>query len=149
MELARSHLEKASHRMKKHADQRRRPLEFQAGDPVMVKLLPQDRKFLRGRDPRLLQKYEGPLKIVKKIGKVAYRVDPPSWLKVHPVFHVSMLKPYFADKTDPSRGESNRPGLKQRAEGKKSVEAILADRVVTASRKQHQEFLVKWAGRDP
>ncbi|KAK3039638.1 hypothetical protein RJ639_027229 [Escallonia herrerae] len=60
----------------------------------MVKLLPQDHKFLRGRDSRLLQKYEGPLTILKKIGKMAYKVDPPHWQssQLHPVFHVTSRK---------------------------------------------------------
>ncbi|KAK3003093.1 hypothetical protein RJ639_018594 [Escallonia herrerae] len=77
IDLAHSYLEKAARRMKKHADKNRRSQEFNVGDKVMVKLLPQDRKFLRGRDSRLLHKYEGPLTIVKKIGKMAYKVDPP------------------------------------------------------------------------
>ncbi|KAK3009462.1 hypothetical protein RJ639_014219 [Escallonia herrerae] len=77
IDLAHSYLEKAARRMKKHADKNRRSQEFNVGNKVMVKLLPQDRKFLRGRDSRLLQKYEGPLTIVKKIGKMAYKVDPP------------------------------------------------------------------------
>ncbi|KAK3007082.1 hypothetical protein RJ639_016941 [Escallonia herrerae] len=60
IDLAHSYLEKAARRMKKHADKNRRSQEFSVGDKVMVKLLPQDRKSLRGRDSRLLQKYEGP-----------------------------------------------------------------------------------------
>ncbi|KAK2981405.1 hypothetical protein RJ640_028930 [Escallonia rubra] len=134
--------------MKKHADKNRRSQEFNVGDKVMVKLLPQDRKFLRGRDSRLLQKYEGPLTIVKKIGKMAYKVDPPNWWsrQLHPIFHVSMLKPFYEDTADPSRGQIRRPGLKPKVAGKRVAEAILNDRVITASRKRHQEYLVKWQG---
>ncbi|KAK3005022.1 hypothetical protein RJ639_015587 [Escallonia herrerae] len=108
IDLAHSYLEKAARRMKKHADKNMRSQEFNVGDKVMVKLLPQDRKFLRGRDSRLLQKYEGPLTIVKKIGKRAYKVDPPHWwsCQLHPVFHVSMLKPFYEDTADPSGAKS-------------------------------------------
>ncbi|KAK2993561.1 hypothetical protein RJ640_003533 [Escallonia rubra] len=143
IDLAQSYLEKAARRMKKHADKNRRSQEFNVGEKVMVKLLPQDRKFLRGRDSRLLQKYEGPLTIVKKIGKMAYKVDPPNWWsrQLHPVFHVSMLKPFYEDTADPSRGQIKRPGLKPKAAGKRVAEAILNDRVITASRKRHQEYL--------
>ncbi|KAK3037503.1 hypothetical protein RJ639_030311 [Escallonia herrerae] len=74
IDLAHSYLEKAARRMKKHSDKNRRSQEFNVGDKVMVKLLPQDRKFLRGRDSHLLQKYEGPLTIMKKIGKMAYKL---------------------------------------------------------------------------
>ncbi|KAK2999800.1 hypothetical protein RJ639_023064 [Escallonia herrerae] len=134
--------------MKKHADKNRKSQEFNVGDKVMVKLLPQDCKFLRGRDSRLLQKYEGPLTIVKKIGKMAYKVDPPHWwsCQLHPIFHVSMLKPFYEDTADPSRGQITRQGLKPKAAGKRVAEAILNDRVITASRKCHQEYLVKWQG---
>ncbi|KAK2982534.1 hypothetical protein RJ640_023750 [Escallonia rubra] len=144
IDLAHSYLEKAARRMKKHADKNRRSQEFNVGDKVMVKLLPQDHKFLRGRDSRLLQKYEGPLTIVKKIGKMAYKVDPPNWWsrQLHPVFHVSMLKPFYEDTSDPSRGQIRRPGLKPKAAGKRVAEAILNDRVITASRKRHQEYLL-------
>ncbi|KAK3040020.1 hypothetical protein RJ639_027331 [Escallonia herrerae] len=120
IDLAHSYLEKAARRMKKHADKNRISQEFNVGDKVMVKLLPQDRKFLRGRDSRLLQKYEGPLTIVKKIGKMAYKVDPPHWWsrQLHPIFHVSMLKPFYEDTADPSRGQIKRQGLKPKAAGK-------------------------------
>ncbi|KAK3018196.1 hypothetical protein RJ639_002889 [Escallonia herrerae] len=148
IDLAHSYLEKVARRMKKYADKNRRSQEFNVGNKVMVKLLPQDRKFLRGRDSRLLQKYEGPLTIVKKIGKMAYKVDPPHWWshQLHPVFHVSMLKPFYEDTSDPSRGQIRRQGLKPKAAGKRVAEAILNDRVITASRKCHQEYLVKWQG---
>ncbi|KAK3033183.1 hypothetical protein RJ639_036975 [Escallonia herrerae] len=148
IDLAHSYLEKAAKRMKKHANKNRRSQEFNVGDKVMVKLLPQDLKFLRGRDSRLLQKYEGPLTIVKKIGKMAYKVDPPHWWssQLHPVFHVSMLKPFYEDTADPSRGQIKRQGLKPKATGKRVTEAILNDRVIIASRKRHQEYLVKWQG---
>ncbi|KAK3018411.1 hypothetical protein RJ639_004710 [Escallonia herrerae] len=139
---------KAARRMKKHADKNRRSQEFNVGDKVMVKLLPQDHKFLRGRDSRLLQKYEGPLTIVKKIGKMAYKVDLPHWWsrQLHPVFHASMLKPFYEDTADPSRGQIKRQGLKPKATRKRVAEAILNDRVITAFHKRHQEYLVKWQG---
>ncbi|KAK2987587.1 hypothetical protein RJ640_027888 [Escallonia rubra] len=54
IDLAHSYLERAAKRMKKHAEKNRRSQEFNVDDKVMVKLLPQDRKFLRGRDSRLL-----------------------------------------------------------------------------------------------
>ncbi|KAI3462633.1 hypothetical protein Pfo_019296 [Paulownia fortunei] len=110
-DLARSCLEKARRRMKKWADERRRPQEFNIGDPVLVKLLPQQFKALRGMHKGLVRRYEGPFPIVAKVGKVSYRIDLPSSLKIHPVFHVSILKPYHGDEEDPSRGQSHRAPL--------------------------------------
>ncbi|KAK2965339.1 hypothetical protein RJ640_013802 [Escallonia rubra] len=111
IDLAHSYLEKAARKRKKHANKTKRSQEFNAGDKVIIKLLPQDRKFLKERDSHLLQKYEGPLTIVKKIGKMAYKVTPPQWWsrQLHLVFHVSMLKPFYEDALDPSRGEIKRP----------------------------------------
>ncbi|KAK3029412.1 hypothetical protein RJ639_039756 [Escallonia herrerae] len=57
-----------------------------------------------------------------------------------------MLKPFYEDTADPSRGQIKRQGLKPKAAGKRVAEAILNDRVITASRKRHQEHLVKWQG---
>ncbi|KAK2982579.1 hypothetical protein RJ640_001299 [Escallonia rubra] len=117
-------------------------------DPVaqqLLELVESDRKFLRGRDSRLLQKYEGPLTIVKKIGKMAYKVDPPHWWsrQLHPFFHVSMLKPFYEDTTDPSRGQIKRPRLKPKAVRKRVAESILNDRHPA---KRHHEYLVNWQG---
>ncbi|KAK3023896.1 hypothetical protein RJ639_044518 [Escallonia herrerae] len=66
--------------------------------------------------------------------------------QLHPVFHVSMLKPFYEDTVDPSKGQIKRQGLKPKAAGKRDAETILNDRVITASRKCHQEYLVKWLG---
>ncbi|KAK2973043.1 hypothetical protein RJ640_020403 [Escallonia rubra] len=79
---------------------------------------------------------------------MAYKVDSPNWWsrQLHPIFHVSMLKPFYEDTADPSRGQIRRPGLKPKAAGKRVAEAILNDRVITVSRKRHQEYLVKWQG---
>ncbi|KAK2997039.1 hypothetical protein RJ639_026403 [Escallonia herrerae] len=148
IDLAHSYLKKAARRMKKHTDKNTRSQEFNVGDKFMVKLLPQDHKFLKERGSRLLQKYEGPLTVVKKIGKMAYKVDPPHWWshQLHPIFHVSMLKPFYEDTADPSRGQIRRLGLKPKAAGERVAESLLNERVITASRKRHQEYLVKWQG---
>ncbi|KAK3033763.1 hypothetical protein RJ639_034205 [Escallonia herrerae] len=117
IDLAHSYLEKAARRMKKHADKNRRSQEFNVGDKVMI-------------------------------GKMAYKVDPPHWWsrQLHPVFHVSMLKPFYEDTADPSRVQIKRQGLKPKAAGKRVAEAILNDRVIIAFCKRHQEYLVKWQG---
>ncbi|KAG8382501.1 hypothetical protein BUALT_Bualt05G0083800 [Buddleja alternifolia] len=107
-DLAKSFLEKARRKMKKWADPKRRHLEFNVGDKVLIKLIPQQFKAFRGMHKGLVRKYEGPYPVVAKVGKVSYRLDLPSTLKIHSVFHVSMLRPYQEDEEDPSRGESHR-----------------------------------------
>ncbi|GKB02939.1 putative reverse transcriptase domain-containing protein [Tanacetum coccineum] len=61
----------ARDRQKSYADVRRKPLEFQVGDKVMLKVPP-----WKGVNPR----YIGPFKIIAKVGTVAYRLEIPEKL---------------------------------------------------------------------
>ena len=102
--MARVCLHKAAKRSKKWADHKKRDAKFQEGDLVLVKL----HSVLRpkGIHKGLLRQYERPLKVFKRVGKLAYKLELPAKLKVHSVFHVSMLKPFHEDQDDPTRGES-------------------------------------------
>ncbi|XP_070004239.1 uncharacterized protein [Nicotiana sylvestris] len=148
LEIVWSYLVKAQKWMKRHVDQNRRFVEYHVGDKVMVKI-PKRYLFAGVHDPRLLQKYIGPLSIERHIGKVVYRVDTPAWWKIHPIFHVSLLKHFREDTKDPSRSQLTIPSIRgPNSTGERRVEAILDDRVIHASRKDHQEFLVKWQDCD-
>ena len=46
LDIVKAYLDKATRRMKKWADEKRRLLEFKVGDQVLMKLLPEQRKFL-------------------------------------------------------------------------------------------------------
>ncbi|XP_015941749.1 uncharacterized protein LOC107467224 [Arachis duranensis] len=107
-DVTRSYLDKAAKRMKKWADKKRRHTSYQVRDKVMIKLLPQQFKAFRKVHKGLIRKYEGPFEIIGRIGEVAYKVQLPPSMKIHPVFHVSMLKPYHEDQDEPSRGNSSR-----------------------------------------
>src|ERR1051325_9004002 len=65
-EIARAHLERASKRMKKWANKKRRPLEFQAGDRVLIKLRAEQIRFRKKQNPRLARKYDGPVDVIQK-----------------------------------------------------------------------------------
>ncbi|KAK3009255.1 hypothetical protein RJ639_014121 [Escallonia herrerae] len=85
--VARSYLDKAGRKMKKWADKRRRPKEYNLGDMVMLKLLLQQFKSFKKVHKGLIRKYEGPFPMVAKVGKASYRLELPPKLKIHPVFH--------------------------------------------------------------
>ena len=145
-EIARAYLEKASKRMKKWADQKRRPLEFKAGDLVLIKLRSEQLRFRGDKDVRLIRKYEGPVPVISKVGLTSYKVDLPAWMKIHPVLHVSNLKPYHPDQADPVRNQPTRGAVVVQPRSKRQPEAILAERTVSTNRKRHKEYLVKWKG---
>ncbi|KAI4305210.1 hypothetical protein L6164_028591 [Bauhinia variegata] len=133
--------------MKKWANTRRRPLEFQEGDMVLLKLLPNQFKSLRKVHKGLVRRYEGPFPIVKRIGKVAYKLQLSLRLKIHPVVHVSLLKKYNADEEFPSRNISTRAPTTVITEYDKEEDKVLLHRGI---RKREvplcTEYLVKWKG---
>ena len=89
----RENLKAAQSRQKSYADTRRRPLSFEVGDYVYLKVSPLrgTRRFqVRGK---LAPRYIGPYPIIGKVGAVAYRLELPEEMSdVHNVFHVSQLK---------------------------------------------------------
>lgn len=146
-ETAKSYLNKAAKKMKKWADVKRKPLEFNVGDLVMVKIITQRLKATRPLHQGLVRRYEGPFTILKKVGKAAYKVELPPQLKIHLVFHVSNLKPYHGDKAEPERGISSRAPPATYASYEKEVDYILAERKVSRRGvKAYPNFLVKWKG---
>ena len=85
----------AQSRQKSYVDVRRRPLEFEVGDHVFLKVMPKRGVVRFGKRGKLLPRFVGPFEILKRVGTVAYRLAlPPSMSGVHEVFHVSMLRKY-------------------------------------------------------
>ncbi|GKE87905.1 putative reverse transcriptase domain-containing protein [Tanacetum coccineum] len=93
-----SHIQVARDRQKSYADVRRKPLEFQIGDKVMLKVSPWKGVIRFGKRGKLNPCYIGPFKIIDKVGTVAYRLELPEQLsRVYSTFHVSNLKKCMAD----------------------------------------------------
>ena len=85
-------------RQKSYADIRRRALEFQVGDQVLLKVSPTKGIVRFGTKGKLSPRYVGPFLVVARVGKLSYRLDfPQSMWGVHNVFHVSMLRKYLED----------------------------------------------------
>ncbi|KAD3640045.1 hypothetical protein E3N88_29268 [Mikania micrantha] len=85
---------------KSYADIRRKPLEFQVGDRLMLKVSPWKGVVRFGAKGKLAPRYVGPYEITQRIGPVAYRLKISDELSgVHDVFHVSNLKRCLADES--------------------------------------------------
>ena len=77
---------------------RRRPLEFEVGDHVFLKVMPKSGVVRSGKRGKLSPRFIKPFEILERIGVVAYRLAlPPNMSGVHEVFHVSMLRKYTPD----------------------------------------------------
>ncbi|KAF7116923.1 hypothetical protein CNMCM5793_005553 [Aspergillus hiratsukae] len=119
-------------------NQRHRPVYFHVGQKVLLST-----KNLKSWRPskKLDMRYDGPFEVIEVIGKQAYRLRlPQSYARIHPVFHVSLLKPWTG------RVGSETPAKPQPiivdGEEEWEVERILADRTIRGQK----QYLVKWKG---
>nr|GEU30646.1 hypothetical protein [Tanacetum cinerariifolium] len=85
-------------RQKSYADVRHKPLEFEVGDKVMLKVSPWKGVIRFGKCGKLSARYIVPFKILSRVGPVAYKLKSPRELQgIHNTFHVSNLKKCLSD----------------------------------------------------
>ena len=78
-----------------YTDLKRTPREFNVGDHVYLKVKSKKSSLSLGRCSKLAPRYCGHFEVLDKIGPVAYQLALPPTIKVHDVFHVSLLKIYI------------------------------------------------------
>nr|GFB57547.1 putative reverse transcriptase domain-containing protein [Tanacetum cinerariifolium] len=91
-------IQAARDRLNSYTDRRRKPLEFDVEDKVMLKVLPWKRVIRFGKRGKLNPRDIGPFKSLAKVGMLAYRLELPEQLsQVYSTLHVSNLKKCFVD----------------------------------------------------
>jgi hypothetical protein len=143
IQVIKQNLLRAQQRMKHQADKGRSDREFSVGDFVYVKLQPYVQGSVAVRACHKLNfKYFGPFQIIARIGKVAYKLSLPASATVHPVFHVSQLKPC-----------TQAPKLVSHALPTTNLDVqypaqILDHRSVSRGGTSVDQVLVRWSGLD-
>ena len=88
----------AHNRMKQQVDEHHIERGFEVGDWVFLRLQPYKSLKQSKKDNKLSPKYYGSYKVLQKIGTMAYKLELPTSLCIHPVFHVSFLMKVIGDK---------------------------------------------------
>ena len=77
-----------------YADKKRTFKEFQIGDHAYLRVKPHNSSLQCEGCAKLAPWYCGPFQVLERVGPVAYKFALPSHIRVHNVFHVSLLKKY-------------------------------------------------------
>lgn len=133
----------AQERMKRLYDSKHREEEFEEGDWVFLKLHPYRQVSVHMRkNAKLSARFFGPFKIIKKINPVAYKLELPQGSRIHPVFHISLLKRRLGN------DQVILPQLPEVLEDARMTprpQAVLEKRV----RNKKTEILIHWQGLSP
>ena len=102
------------------------------------------RKYLKIKRPntKLDDKKLGPFKITRKVGTLARSLEIPATMKIHLIFHVSLLDPFQGNTKNP---RINRPDpIKVDGEKEHKVKKILKARVGGRGKTKRRQYFVKW-----
>ncbi|KAJ9522142.1 hypothetical protein QJQ45_005142 [Haematococcus lacustris] len=89
-------MELAQRRQAHLANKGRKEVEYHTGQLVLLST--KNLRMKPGKAKKLLPRFIGPFKVLEHVGPVAVRLDlPRAMARMHPVFHVSLLRPYTSE----------------------------------------------------
>src|ERR1700676_446252 len=147
LDTAYSNMIEARDRQTHYANKQRREFIFKEGEEVLLST-----KYLSlksGITHKLSARYTGPFKIIQVVSRVAHKLDlPDDWIsrkRIHPVFHVSLLKKYNSNESDSSTEEKQDIVEMDDAEDSREyvVNKIISQRI---TKDKQVEYLVTWKG---
>jgi hypothetical protein len=136
-------IKSAQNHQARYYDAKHKRIEFSVGDKVWLSSL----NIQTQRPSKKLDwKRLGPFTILERIGTQAYRLQLPPSIKIHPVFHVSLLEPHTSS-TIPHRTQPPPPPVVvvDSSELEYEVEDILDSKYL----RNRLFYLIKWKGYDP
>ena len=138
-ELAKQNLKRSVDLQAKYYDKNHRDVEFAEGELV---LLSSRNLKMKGIPEKLTKKIVGPFRVEQKIGQQAYKLSLPENWKIHPVFHISLLKKW----NTASLQEEEVPvdDDLEIEEPYYEIEKILRWRKIKRGRRILMEYLVLW-----
>ena len=140
VQKARMSLIMAQQRQKAYADQRRRPIQFSIGQ--YVKLSTVNLANRAKGTPKLHPKFIGPFQVTERIGSQAYRLLLPEEMRIHNVFHASLLLPWRTSPTGPPPAQV----LMVKDDEQFEVDSILDHQEERVGRRKIRSYLVVWRG---
>jgi hypothetical protein len=144
-ELAKANLENAHKRYKDFGNKSRQEVKFQEGDELWLNI--KNFRLPEGLSHKFLGPYVGPFKVLEKKLSDTYKLKLPKNLRVHPTFHVSLLKSVARNASRPNRKHNSKPPLDLvHNELEFEVEAVLKLRQLKG---REWEYLVKCKGYHP
>lgn len=140
----REQLSCAQNHMKKKYDAKHTDKSFEIGDFVYVRMQPYRQLSISlKRNLKLSPRFYGPFEIIQKVGAVAYKLKLPEGSKIHPVFHVSLLKKQIGSHT---LADCSLPTVPEAEDSILPIPQAILDR---RTRKKKDEVLVHWQGLSP
>ena len=132
-------------RQKASADLHRRPVDFSVGDTVLLKPKNLQLKKPEKSAKKFMPKWIGPFTVTQLIGPVALKLELPTPWRIHPVFHVSLIKPYLSD----GMVQPPQPLSYLKGEPQFSADYILNKRIVRKGHKSATQYLIRWTDCGP